>query len=45
MQKQVFNFNPPDGAVTTRPIIYTQWKLKKVPRLKLMMKIPKVGGT
>ena len=28
-----FNFNPPDDAVVTRPITYTQWKLKKVPRV------------
>ena len=28
-----FNFNPPDDAVATRPITYTQWKRKKVPRV------------
>ena len=28
-----FNFNPPDDAVATRPITYTLWKLKRVPRV------------
>ena len=27
------NFNPLDDAVATRPITYTQWKLKRVPRV------------